>query len=112
MIGAGKLNKRVVIQHQVAGSPLQNSYGELNHVWETYATVWASIEPIQGREFWAQQQVQSEVSVRIRIRYLAGVTSDMRVQFGARIFSIEGVIEPKEQHREIQLMCSEGLNNG
>lgn len=34
---------------------------------ENVATFWAKAEPVSGREFWAQQQVQSEVSWRFTI---------------------------------------------
>lgn len=112
MIGSGKLNKRVTIEQLVAASPARNAYGEPETTWTTFATIWASIEPIQGREFWAQQQVQSEVTVRVRTRYLAGVTSEMRVVYGTRILSIESVIDPEEKHQELQLMCSEGVKDG
>ena len=41
--------------------------------WGDFATVWASVEPISGQEYWASSQVQAEVTHRIRVRYLSGV---------------------------------------
>lgn len=111
MIAAGKLNKRITIEQSAAGSPSQDAYGEPSVSWITFKEVWAEIGPIQGREFWARQQVQSEVTVRVRIRYLQGVTSAMRVVYGTRILSIENVIDPREGHEELQLMCSEGVKD-
>lgn len=111
MITSGILNKRITIQELVTGSPEKDSFGQPNSSWDTFAQVWAAIEPIQGREFWAQQQVQSEVTIRIRIRYLSGVTSAMRVLYGSRVLTIESVIDPQEKHKEMQLMCSEGAKN-
>jgi len=102
----GKLNKRIIIQQTTM---TQNGYGEPIDSWSTFATVWASLEPVQGREFWAQQQVQSEVTIRIRIRYFSGVTSAMRILYGSRIFTIQSVIDVQERHVEMQLMCSEGV---
>jgi SPP1 family predicted phage head-tail adaptor len=113
MMQPGRLNKRVVIQQLVSGSPSKDSFGEPLQTWENFAEeLWAAVEPVQGREFWAQQQVQSEVTVRVRIRYLSGVIADMRVVYGARILDIVSVIDPKERHEEMQLMCSEGVRNG
>jgi len=112
MIQAGKLNKRVTIQEFSAGSPAQDENGEPLGSWGTFKVVWAAIEPIQGNEFWAQQQVQSEVSHRVRIRYLSGVLAKMRVLYGSRILVIQAVIDPKEKHKEMQLMCSEGVKDG
>lgn len=106
---AGRLDKRVTIESQ---SVERNSIGEPETTWEDFATVWAAVEPLQGREFWAQQQVQSAVSHRVRIRYLDGVNAAMRIVYGERVFNIEAVIDPKERHEEMQLLCSEGRNNG
>jgi SPP1 family predicted phage head-tail adaptor len=105
----GKMRHRITIQQS---TQTQNSFGEPIDSWSTFAgPLWAAVEPIQGREFWAQQQVQSEVTIRVRIRYLSGVTSSMRILYGARILTIESVIDPKEGHKEMQLMCSEGVKN-
>ena len=114
MISPGRLNKRITIQHLVAGSPAVNSLGEAQTSWATFQTVWAGVEPLQGNEFWGsqQKQVKAEIKIRVRIRFLSGVTAGMRVLYGSRILNIESVIDPKEKHEEMQLMCSEGANNG
>jgi len=112
MITPGILNKRITIQRLVAGSPAVNSFGEPQNTWTDLAEVWGSVEPVQGREFWAQQQVQAEITIRVRIRYLSTVTAGMRVLYGSRILDIGSVIDPKEKHVEMQLMCSEGVTNG
>jgi len=101
----GRMRHRITIQ-QTART--QNGFGEPIDSWSTFETVWASVEPLRGREFWAQQQVNSEVSIRVRMRYLSGVTSAMRILFGSRILPIESVIDQEEKHKEMQLMCSEG----
>ena len=43
------------------------------------ATLQASVAPLQGAERFAAQQVQADVSHRVRIRYTSGITSQMRV---------------------------------
>jgi SPP1 family predicted phage head-tail adaptor len=111
MLKAGSINKRVVIERQVTGSPAADEYGAPIYTWETLATVWAAVEPISGREFWAQQQVQSEITARIRIRYRNDVASGMRVVYGSRYYAIKSVIDPQEYHQELQLMCSEGVRD-
>lgn len=112
MITSGKLDKRVTIQQLSAASPARNDVGEPNETWVAVATVWASVEPLQGREYWAQQQIQSEVSIRLRIRYRSGLTTKMRVVYGSKIFDIKSIIDPQEKHEELQLMCSEGVTSG
>lgn len=106
---AGRLNKRVKLQTKTV---TQDGYGAALATWADTATVWAAVEPLQGREFWAQQQVQSEVTTRVRIRYRAGVVPAMRVLYGTRVLDILSVIDPKERHEELQLMCRDGVTNG
>jgi SPP1 family predicted phage head-tail adaptor len=106
---AGRLDKQVTIQ---AFTTTPNSIGEAVKGWANVATVWAAVEPLQGREFWSQQQVQSEVTTRVRIRFRTDVTAKNRVLFGGRVLVVESVINPKERKEELQLMCSEGVSNG
>jgi len=105
----GELRHRITIQQQ---SSIQDGYGQPVSSWIDVATPWSSIEPLSGREFFAAQQVNSETTTRIKIRYLAGVVSKMRVVYGLKIYDILYVIDPEERHREMQLMCKELIPGG
>jgi len=74
---AGHLDKRVAIEQN---TPTTNDIGETVASWSTLATVWASIEPLTGREVLQAQQVQAESTVRIRIRYYSGLTAAHRLK--------------------------------
>jgi SPP1 family predicted phage head-tail adaptor len=110
-MSAGKLTKRVTIQQRAAGSPAKDAFGAPVTSWTTFAEVWASLEPVSGREFWAQQQVQSEVTIKVNIRYLAGVLPEMRILYGTRVLTIKHVIDPMERHDFLNLMCAEGVKD-
>ena len=75
--------------------------------WSEFAVVAASVEPLRGREFWAAKEQQAEVTTRIRIRYLEGVTPKMQVLDGTTVYLINAVIDPEMRHQELQLMCAE-----
>lgn len=105
MLSAGRYNRQITLQKNTI---VRNSYGGTEDQWEDIATVRASIEPIQGREYWSGPFQLGENIIRIRLRYLPGITRKMRVVYGDRIFAIYSVIDSKEAHREIQLMCKEG----
>ncbi len=109
---SGKLNKRIKISQLVTGSPARNEFGQPNTTWEEVDTVWGAVEPISGREFWAQQQVQSEITTRIRIRYRNDINSGMKAEYSGKVYIIKNIIDPQESHRELQLMCSEGVIYG
>lgn len=109
MAAAGRFSHMVTIQKPVE---TKNSLGEVIKTWGMFSLVWAAVEPIRGREYFDAETHQGEVSVRILIRYLSGVTEKMRVSYDGRLYNIESVIDKRENHRVLELMCSEGLNNG
>lgn len=112
MIYAGKLRHRVALQALGAGSPQQTGSGMPDESWSTVATVYASVEPLNGRELFAAQEHHAETTTRIRIRYRSGVTAKMRVSHGGTLYNILSVIDPEKRHKEMQLMCSDGVNDG
>lgn len=75
--------------------------------WQDVATMWASVEPISGKEYIMLQNTNSELILRIRMRYIPGITNAMRVKYGERVFDIQSVINYKELNREMHLMCTE-----
>lgn len=106
----GKLRHRVTLQEY---KEVLDQYGTpIDQGWQDVATIWASIEPIQGREYVLLQNTQSELTTRIRIRYRPEITPAMRVLYGTRVFNIQSVIDPEERHIELQLLCKEVIPDG
>jgi len=104
---AGRLNKQITIQ-QVTET--KNSFGEVSEAWSTYNTVWAEIKPISGKEYFNAESVQSEVTHKIKTRYLSGITTKMRISYDSRVFDIETVINIDERSRYIEMMCTENVD--
>jgi len=103
-VRAGELRHRVTIQQK---SVVRDSYGEEDVTWTNVATVWGSVEPLQGREFIEAKQTQAEITTRIRIRYRSSISPEMRVVWDGHIYDIEAVIDVGGRKRELQLMCTE-----
>lgn len=118
---AGPMRHKVTIQEV---TETQDSYGQASESWATFATRWASIEPIAGREYFASRTENSEADVRIRLRWdraLVALTTKHRVLYTlplldespetsqTRIFDIEAILNMRERNREIVLMCREVL---
>lgn len=114
MINAGELNKRVTLQRLTPNSPDRDQGGAPDSTWATLATVWAKIEPLRGREFMAAQEINSEVTGSIQIRYRADITltTGDRVGYGTRYYDILAVVDPLEEHVEIILYVKEGVSDG
>jgi SPP1 family predicted phage head-tail adaptor len=108
-----KLRQSVVIQERTETT---NSTGEVEWSWSTFKTCRAAVEPLRGQEYFASRQLQSSTTTRIRIRYVSGITTKMRVVHASRYYAIEGIINPESRNRELQLMCVEreadGFRNG
>ena len=104
MMQAGRLRHRITIQ---TFTTTKDEFGQPVETWDTFDTVWASVEPLTGREYFQAQQTQAEISYRVRIRYLSGVEPTMRVIHGSRTLEILAVLNAEERNREIQLMCRE-----
>lgn len=101
---AGLLRHRVTIQQRTES---QGGTGEVTWTWADLSTVWAAIEPVSEREYFAAAQVQSEAVTRIRMRYRDDIRPKMRVKFGARYFDIQGVRQAFGEFKELHLMCVE-----
>lgn len=103
---AGRLRHRVTVEQLLV---TDDGYGGQSQAWSTFATVWASVEPLQGREYFQAQQAQATVTHKVTMRHLDGVTHDMRVKHGSRALNIVSVIDTEERGRELVLMCEEAV---
>lgn len=99
---AGKLDQRVTIERYTT---TENDWGEPINTWAPLATVWAAVEPLNGREYIAAQAAMAETTARIRMRYRPGITQQDRVIHEGKIYGIEAVIHVKSAGRELVLMC-------
>jgi SPP1 family predicted phage head-tail adaptor len=104
-----KLRQSVTIQQRTETT---NSTGEVEWTWADYKTVRAAVEPLRGQEYFAARQLQSSTTTRIRIRYIAGLNTKMRINHASRYYAIEGIINPESRNRELQLMCVEREADG
>ena len=104
---AGQLKHRIVIEKP---TQVKNAIDEVILTWSTFCTVWAAIEPATGQSYYAANQLESKVDGRVRIRYRADLEPTMRIKFGDRILNIISIVHPQENHRELHLMYSEGLD--
>jgi SPP1 family predicted phage head-tail adaptor len=104
----GSLRHRLSIYDK--GTITRNGVGEEIPAYDTLvATVWGAVEPLSGREFIEANQVQADVTYRLRIRYLSGIAPEMRVKEGTHTYHIDAVLDQKGERRELYLMSHEVL---
>lgn len=108
-LAAGKLRHQVRIERPVVG---RDENGGTVTTWDLVAAVWAAIEPLSVREFIAAQSTQSFITARITIRYRDGLTADMRILHGAKVYNPAGFLADKDSGLEyMTIPCTQGANN-
>lgn len=105
----GPLRHRVTFQQR---KTTVDEYGQPVEGWDDIATVWASVEPISGRELLSAQQVQGELTHRIRCRYFAGLVAADRMLFESRGFDLKSIINSMEIDASLEILATEGLSDG
>jgi SPP1 family predicted phage head-tail adaptor len=103
MIDPGRLRERVTIQQ---ATERRNALGETTLEWETFAERWASVDGLSSREFLLQGQQQAEMSHRVRLRYVPGMTSQMRFLWRGRVLEIASLLEHANRS-EHEALCTE-----
>lgn len=105
----GNLRRTVTVQRQTSS---KDAVGQLQDSWTTLVTRRASLEPLNGREYFAASGENSEVSTRIRMRYDSTVATikqhDRIIDASVSpqvVYDIESIINPRERNREVILMC-------
>ncbi len=97
------------IQRRVGenGKPLKNEYGELVDEWEIFKeSIWASKEPLLGNEYFNALTTNTKVEVKLNMRFIHGITSEMRIQHGDEVYEIIGPpINVKSLNRELLCYC-------
>lgn len=74
---------------------------------DEFATFFANITSLSGRELEKAQQLVEEVTHLVSFAYLPGVNSTMTVRFQGRLFQVLAVTDPDESQIELRLYCRE-----
>lgn len=95
-IDPGMLSHELVLEKPVETT---DGAGGFTTVWDSVATIWAKLEPINPeREFWSGRSV-SEQTHRVTLRHRDDVRQGMRFRRQARLFPILAVQDADETGR-------------
>lgn len=104
-MNSGKLKHRIEVQESIN---TRDEFGAISsQTWETFCLMWASIEPLSGREYFTAVQMQSEISHKITMRYKSGIKPHYRILWNGRIFDIQSILNKEERNIELIFYCSE-----
>lgn len=104
---AGELRERVRIE-KLADTPERDESGAEVEVWEEVATVWASVDPVSGVEFFASGQVQARATHTVVMRRRTDVTPKNRLVWTTNrdlVLAIKAVDESKDRGDSLEITC-------
>jgi SPP1 family predicted phage head-tail adaptor len=99
---AGRLRHRISFE---VPEEIRNEYGEAERFWVPILTTSASREDLAGREYFAAEQMQSEVTTRFRIRWRSGILPTMRIVSEGVVYDVRSVQDPDGRKRELIIMA-------
>lgn len=103
MIDAGKLRERVTVQ---IASGTTNALGETVLTWANSTAVWASVEGVSASEALAAGQQEVSITHRVRLRYLPGLTQNMRFAWRNRTLDIVSLLD-RDNRTIHEVICTE-----
>ncbi|HEY2361198.1 MAG TPA: phage head closure protein [Candidatus Angelobacter sp.] len=107
---SGKLRYLVAIEEQTSS---KDGFGAEQPLWDTVALVYAGFETLNGQELSAAQTITPDVTHKISIRFRAGITAKMRVNWTDttegrnRIFDIIAPMDPDQRRQQMTLLAVE-----
>ena len=104
----GKLGNKIIIQK--IQTETVNAVNELEPVYDDWLTLWANVQPLQGKEYIEAKKLYPETYYKIDIRYSEtnkGIDTTNRVLFKGKVLNIESVLNIDEANKAIQLRCYE-----
>lgn len=106
-INPGEFRNRITFLKSV---DVENEVHETTKELQDYASVWASVEPLKGREYYEAQTLRQELTYKIRIRYSPSLKIDPStlIKFGNdRIFQIIDISNIEERNRILEIHAIE-----
>jgi SPP1 family predicted phage head-tail adaptor len=100
---AGTLRHRITVEHN---AQTRDDFGGVTSAWAVFASsVPAAILPVSGREFFAAEASQAEVTTKIIMRDLAGLLPSMRIVHAGQQYNIRAILPDATLARHIICMC-------
>ncbi len=107
-MNAGKLRHKIALLKK---ETITNPSGYSSESWQIVAEVWAMIEGLKGKEYFAAAAINAQSQVRMTIRYKIGINADMRIRHNTTEYEIRSIADQDGRKRYLQIM-GEVINSG
>lgn len=113
MLTAGQLDTLIVIEERLGEQ--ETTLGTYQYVWDEFATVWAEVRDVlpSKAETNDEGSIAARRGSRVRMRYLPGLTSDMRILIDEVAYRIvSGPAEIGERREGMEVMIERYTTEG
>lgn len=103
---SGLFRHKITIESSTA---TQDAAGQDIKTWSVYGYAWAKVAPLRGREYVDSRSIQDEQLYKFSMRYVSGITPQMRIVWNGKTFDIQAVQNVNEIDRLTEIMAVEGV---
>jgi SPP1 family predicted phage head-tail adaptor len=104
-LNPGQLRHRLDVE---SFTETRDSFGQPITTWAVlHDGVKAFVEPLAGRELFQARQLHADVTHRITMRYVAGITPKHRISCGEREFDILSILNLAERNLILEILVKE-----
>lgn len=93
----GELKHRISFKQRQS---TQNTYGE-ELAWVNIMTLWASADPVMGKEYFSAERINTRVQIKFRCRYFSGLNETLRITFKGNDYEIIDAMNIKVIDRDV-----------
>ena len=86
----GRMDRLIEIQYP---ERTVNAIGERTDVWTRFALAWAQATPLRTTERFTSAQERESKVYTFKVRFMRGITSDMRIVHDEQYYRITGIAE-------------------
>ena len=95
---ANDLNRKITFREMtIAQDPVT---GEMIQTWVDFVSVFARVDPLVGREYFAAAAVQAEDTTKFTIRHRADINAGMRIAFDGKTYGITSIQNIRSGNKE------------
>ena len=99
---AGLLRHIITIEQVIE---TQSDTGSITETWQPFlSSIHSTYEPQSGMESFKEDQEQGFETAKFRIRYRAGITTKMRVNFKGRIYDVLSALDYLGMGKELHII--------
>lgn len=105
---SGKLRHKITVERE---STTTDIVGGQSSTWATLIEPFALVKPVTGTERYQAMKLETNITHRIYIRYVADIKTTDRIIFNSREMQIRSIIDLEERNKWLELHCVEGQVN-